>query len=155
VRFYNNSRGSRGKKKFIARRNGFHGVSLAAASLTGIPAMHADFDLPLPGFLHTRFPHYWGECLPGEDEEAFSARLAKELDDLIVAEGGADAVAAFIAEPVMGAAGAVTPPRGYFAAVQAVLRKHDVLFIADEVICGFGARATCSARRPTASSRTS
>jgi 4-aminobutyrate---pyruvate transaminase len=138
IRFYNNSRGLHAKKKFIARRNGFHGVSLAAASLTGIPAIHADFDLPLPGFLHTGFPHYWGESRPGEDEDAFVARLATELDELIVAEGGAECVAAFIAEPVMGAAGAVLPPRGYFQAVQAVLRKHDILFIADEVICGFG-----------------
>ena len=137
VRYYNNAIGRPAKKKIIARRFGFHGLTLAAASLTGIPAMHADFDLPLPGFLHTSFPHFWGEAKAGESEEAFSRRLADELDALIVAEGP-DTVAAFIAEPVMGAAGAVVPPRGYFEAIQAVLRRHEVLLVADEVICGFG-----------------
>ncbi len=137
VRYYNNAIGRKAKKKFIARRFGFHGVTMAAASLTGIPAMHAEFDLPLPGFLHTAFPHFWGEGRPGESEHAFSQRLADELDALIVAEGP-ETVAAFVAEPVMGAAGAVIPPRGYFEKVQAVLRRHDVLLVADEVICGFG-----------------
>jgi 4-aminobutyrate--pyruvate transaminase len=137
VRYYNNAIGRPRKKKIIARRNGFHGLTLATASLTGIPVMHADFDLPLPGFLHTGFPHFYAEGRPGESEEQFATRLADELDALIEREGP-DTVAAFIAEPVMGAAGAVTPPRGYFDKVQAVLRKHDVLLIADEVICGFG-----------------
>jgi 4-aminobutyrate--pyruvate transaminase len=137
VRYYNNAIGRPKKKKFIARRFGFHGLTLASASLTGVPVMHTDFDLPLPGFLHVGFPHYWREAAPGESEEAFSQRLADQLDRLIQVEGP-DTVAAFIAEPVMGAAGVVVPPRGYFEKIQAVLRKHDVLMIADEVICGFG-----------------
>jgi 4-aminobutyrate--pyruvate transaminase len=137
VRYYNNAIGRPKKKKFIARRFGFHGLTLASGSLTGVPIMHTDFDLPLPGFLHVGFPHYWREAAPGESEEAFSQRLADQLDRLIQVEGP-DTVAAFIAEPVMGAAGVVVPPRGYFEKIQAVLRKHDVLMIADEVICGFG-----------------
>ena len=137
VRYYNNAIGRPRKKKFIARRFGFHGLTLASGSLTGVPVMHADFDLPLPGFLHTGFPHFWREGRDGESEEAFSARLADELDQMIRAEDP-DTVAAFIAEPVMGAAGAVVPPRGYFEAIQEVLRRHDVLLVADEVICGFG-----------------
>ncbi len=137
VRYYNNAIGRPKKKKFIARKLGFHGLTLASASLTGVPVMHADFDLPLPGFLHTGLPHYWREGLPGESEEAFATRLADELDRLIEAEGP-DTVAAFIAEPVMGAGGAITPPHGYFEKIQAVLKKHDVLMVADEVICGFG-----------------
>ncbi|MFM8988821.1 MAG: aminotransferase class III-fold pyridoxal phosphate-dependent enzyme, partial [Alphaproteobacteria bacterium] len=137
VRYYNNAIGRPRKKKFIARRFGFHGLTLASGSLTGMPVMHADFDMPLPGFLHAGFPHHWREGRDGEDEEAFSARLADELDRMIRAEDP-DTVAAFIAEPVMGAAGAVVPPRGYFEAIQEVLRRHDVLLVADEVICGFG-----------------
>ena len=137
VRYYNNAIGRPKKKKFIGRRFGFHGLTLASASLTGVPAMHTDFDLPLPGFLHTDFPHYWREGLPGESEEQFATRLSGNLDALIQQEGP-ETVAAFIAEPVMGAGGAVIPPRGYFDKVQAVLRKHDVLLVADEVICGFG-----------------
>jgi 4-aminobutyrate--pyruvate transaminase len=137
VRYFNNALGRPAKKKIVARRFGFHGVTMASASLTGIPAMHAEFGLPLPGFLHTSFPHFWGEGRPGESEEAFGQRLADELEALIVAEGP-ETVAAFVAEPVMGAAGAVTPPAGYFEKVQAVLRRHDVLLVADEVICGFG-----------------
>ena len=137
VRYYNNAIGRPRKKKFIGRRFGFHGLTLASGSLTGVPVMHTDFDLPLPGFLHVGFPHHWREGLPGESEEAFATRLADELDALIRAEDP-DTVAAFIAEPVMGAAGAVTPPATYFEKIQAVLRRHDVLMIADEVICGFG-----------------
>ena len=137
VRYFNNAIGRPAKKKIIARRFGFHGVTMAAASMTGMPAMHADFDLPLPGFLHTGFPHFWSEGRPGESEEAFGQRLADELDALILAEGP-DTVAAFIAEPVMGGAGAITPPAGYFDRIQEVLRRHDVLLVADEVICGFG-----------------
>ncbi|MBL8701702.1 MAG: aminotransferase class III-fold pyridoxal phosphate-dependent enzyme [Alphaproteobacteria bacterium] len=137
VRYYNNAIGRPKKKKFIARHLGFHGLTLASASLTGVPVMHTDFDLPLPGFLHTALPHYWREGRPGESEEQFATRLADELEQLILREDP-DTVAAFIAEPVMGAGGAVTPPRTYFDKVQAVLRKYDVLMVADEVICGFG-----------------
>jgi len=137
VRYYNNAIGRPKKKKFIGRELGFHGLTLASASLTGVPIMHTDFDLPLPGFLHTSLPHYWREGRPGESEEQFATRLADELEQLILAEGP-ETVAAFIAEPVMGAGGAITPPKTYFDKIQAVLRRHDVLMIADEVICGFG-----------------
>jgi 4-aminobutyrate--pyruvate transaminase len=99
--------------------------------------MHALFDLPLPGVLHTMCPHHYRFADAGESEEAFATRCAQALDDLIEAEG-ADTVGAFIAEPVMGAGGVIVPPATYFEKIQAVLKKHDVLFIADEVICGFG-----------------
>jgi 4-aminobutyrate--pyruvate transaminase len=137
VRYYNNAIGRPLKKKIIARRNGYHGSTLAASSLTGIPASHRAFDLPLPGFLHTDDPHYYRNALPGEDEAAFVARMAANLEALILTEGP-DTVAAFIAEPVTGAGGVIVPPPGYYAAIQAVLAKYDVLFLADEVITGFG-----------------
>ena len=135
--YYNNALGRPAKKKMIGRIKGYHGITLAAASLTGLPNNHRSFDLPLPGFLHTMTPHFYHEGLPGETEEAFATRCAEALDAMIVAEGP-DTVAAFIAEPVMGAGGVIVPPRGYFEKIQAVLRRHDVLMIADEVICGFG-----------------
>lgn len=137
VWYTNNALGRPDKKKIISRRKAYHGVTVASASLTGLAFAHNDFDLPAPRMLHTTTPHYWREGRPGETEEAFSARLADELEALIVAEG-ADTIAAFIAEPVMGAGGVIVPPAGYFERVQAVLRRHDILFIADEVICGFG-----------------
>ena len=121
----------------IGRIKGYHGITLAAASLTGLPANHRSFDLPLPGFIHTMTPHFYHAGLEGETEEEFATRCAEALDALIVAEGP-DTVAAFIAEPIMGAGGVIIPPKGYFPKIQAVLRKHDVLMIADEVICGFG-----------------
>ena len=135
--YYNNARGKPEKKKIISRVKGYHGVTIASASLTGLPYNHRDFDLPIARIHHTGTPHYWREGRDGETEEEFSARLAAELDAQIIAEGP-DTVAAFIAEPVMGAGGVIVPPKGYFPAIQAVLRKHDVLMIDDEVICGFG-----------------
>jgi 4-aminobutyrate--pyruvate transaminase len=99
--------------------------------------MHADFGLPLARFYHTEFPHYYRCAEAGESEEQFSTRMADALEALILKEGP-DTVAAFFAEPVMGAGGAILPPRGYFEKIQAVLRKYDVLFVADEIICGFG-----------------
>ena len=138
LRWYaNNARGLPQKKKIISRKRGYHGVTLATASLTGLPLNHGSFDLPLDFVRHTRCPHHWREAEPGESERAFSARLAAELDALIEAEGP-ETVAAFIAEPVMGAGGVIVPPEGYFEAIQPVLAKHDVELIADEVICGFG-----------------
>lgn len=134
---YNNLLGRPQKKKIIARRRGYHGVTVASASLTGLPAMHAQFDLPLPQVRHVTPPYSLWERQPGEDDAAFVARLADELDALIVAEGP-ETVAAFIAEPVQAAGGVLPPPAGYFPAIQAVLRKHDVLLIADEVVSGFG-----------------
>jgi adenosylmethionine-8-amino-7-oxononanoate aminotransferase len=129
------------KKKIIAREGAYHGVTLAATSLSGLPYMHALFDAPLPGFLHVRKPHYYRQAVPGESEQGFASRLAHELEERIVAEG-AETVAAFIGEPLMAAGGVIPPPRGYWAAIQAVLRRHEVLLIADEVVCGFGRLGT-------------
>ncbi len=138
VWYYNNALGRREKKKIISRKRGYHGMTVAGASLTAIPLMQNDFDLPVSGrFLHTEAPCWYRYGLPGESEEEFASRLAGHLEQLILAEGP-DTVAAFVAEPVMGAGGVIVPPRSYFEKVQAVLRKHDVLFVADEVICGFG-----------------
>ena len=137
VWYYNNALGRPAKKKIISRIKGYHGVTVAAASLTGLPNNHRSFDLPLPAFLHTMTPHHYHGALPGESEENFATRCAEELDRLIVSEGP-DTVAAFFAEPLMGAGGVIVPPRTYFEKIQAVLRQHDVLLVADEVICGFG-----------------
>ena len=137
VWYYNNARGRPQKKKIIARQRAYHGTTVAAASLSGLPHMHRAFDLPLPGILHTDCPHHYRYAEPGESEEDFATRLADNLDRLIEAEGP-ETVAAFIAEPVIGGGGVLVPPRTYFAKVQEVLKKHDVLMIADEVICGFG-----------------
>ena len=134
--YMNNAIGRPEKKKIIARLKGYHGITIAAASLTGLPANHKLFDLPLPGFHHVGTPHHYHGAKPGETEEQFASRLAQELDDKIMAEGP-ETVAAFWAEPVMGAGGVIVPPRTYFEKIQAVLKKHDVLFVADEVICGF------------------
>jgi 4-aminobutyrate--pyruvate transaminase len=139
VWYYNNVLGRPHKKKIIGRVKGYHGITLASGSLTGLPMSHKGFDLPLAGgrFLHTDMPHYWRNGEAGESEEDFATRMANKLEQLIVKEGP-DTVAAFIAEPIMGAGGVILPPRTYFDKVQAVLAKYDVLFIDDEVICGFG-----------------
>jgi 4-aminobutyrate--pyruvate transaminase len=135
--YYNNVIGRPEKKKIISRKKGYHGVTLAAGSLTGLPAFHAHFDLPLERILHTDCPFYYREAEDGESESAFVERIVGNLASLIEQEG-ADTIAAFIAEPVMGAGGVIVPPEGYFERVQALLAKHDILFIDDEVICGFG-----------------
>jgi 4-aminobutyrate--pyruvate transaminase len=137
VWYFNNALGRPKKKKIVSRIKGYHGVTIVAASLTGLPANHRDFDLPLPGFLHTSCPHHYRFAQDGESEEEFATRLAAELDALIVNEGP-DTVAAFIAEPVMGAGGVIVPPKTYFEKIMAVCAKHDVFMISDEVICGFG-----------------
>ncbi len=137
VWYYNNAIGRPEKKKIIARLNGYHGVTVAAGSLTGLPYAQQDFDLPIANILHTSNPHYYRMSEDGESEEDFATRMARDLEDLILREGP-DTVAAFIAEPVMGAGGVILPPRTYFEKVQAVLKKYDVLMVADEVICGFG-----------------
>ena len=134
--YYWNARGEPRRTKIIARRMGYHGNTCAAVSLSGKADMHAGFGLPFAPFKHTEFPHYYRAHEPGESEEMFSQRMADALDNLIQAEGP-DTIAAFFAEPVMGAGGAIIPPRGYFDKVQAVLRKYEILFVADEVICGF------------------
>jgi 4-aminobutyrate---pyruvate transaminase len=141
VWYLNNARGRPRKKKIVSRVKAYHGVTVAAASLTGIVSNHSDFDVPLPGFLHTACPHHYRFALGGESEEEFASRLADELDALIVKEGP-DTVAAFIAEPVMGAGGVIVPPRTYFQKIMAVCAKHDLFVISDEVICGFGRLGT-------------
>lgn len=137
VWYYNNLIGRPRKKKIISRDRGYHGCTVVSGSMTGMSFYHDHMDLPFPGILHTGVPHhYWG-AVPDETEEAFSLRRAQELEALILAEDP-DTVAAFIAEPVLGTGGITPPPKGYWPAIQAVLRKYDVLLIADEVICGFG-----------------
>jgi 4-aminobutyrate--pyruvate transaminase len=153
VRYYHNARGQPLKKKIIARQKGYHGVTAAAASLSGLATMHQHFDLPLPGVLRVSAPHFYGGARPGESEAAFVDRLVAELEELIAREG-ADTIGAFIAEPVQGAGGVIIPPAGYFPRVQAVLKQHDILFIVDEVITGFGRLGqrfgtTCSTCSPT------
>ncbi len=135
--YYNNALDRPEKKKIISRKRGYHGVTIAAGSLTAIPLMQNDFDLPIDRILHTDTPCFYRYGAEGESEQAFATRLADNLNDLIEAEGP-DTVAAFVAEPVMGAGGVLVPPATYFEKVQKVLQRHDVLMVADEVICGFG-----------------
>lgn len=135
--YYNNVRGQPKRKKFIARQRGYHGTTVAAASLSGLGVFHADFDLPITGVLHTDCPHHWKYAEAGESEEAYASRIVRNLEDMIEREGP-ETIAAFIAEPVMGAGGVLIPPATYFEKVQAVLARHDIAFVADEVICGFG-----------------
>ena len=141
VWYLNNARGRPQKKKIISRVKAYHGVTVAAASLTGIAGNHRDFDIPLPGFLHAGCPHHYRFAHEGESEEEFASRLADELEAMIVKEGP-ETVAAFIAEPVMGAGGVIVPPRTYFPKIMAVCARHDVFVISDEVICGFGRLGT-------------
>lgn len=137
VWYYNNARGRPEKKKIISRIKGYHGITIASGSLTGLPYNHKDFDLPIKNILHTACPHHWRFGWEGESEEEFASRLAGELEQLILTEGP-ETVAAFIGEPVMGAGGVIVPPRTYWQKIQTVCRKYDVLVIADEVINGFG-----------------
>ena len=135
--YRSNALGQPARKKIIGRIKGYHGVTIAAGSVTGIPANHGSFDLPLDRMIHTLTPDYPRDHLPGESEEQFSARMAEALEDLILSEGP-ETIAAMFGEPVMGAGGVIVPPKGYWAAIQAVLKKYDILLVADEVICGFG-----------------
>jgi 4-aminobutyrate--pyruvate transaminase len=114
----NNALGRPQKKKIVSRIRGYHGVTIASASLTGLPANHIDFDLPIANILHTSCPHYYRFGKDGESEEDFATRMAQELEEQILREGP-DTVAAFIAEPVMGAGGAILPPNTYFEKIQA------------------------------------
>jgi 4-aminobutyrate--pyruvate transaminase len=137
VWYYHNAIGRPRKKKIISRERAYHGVTLYAASLTGLPANHADFDLPLGGVLRTDCPSYYHYGRPEETEAEFVERIVGNLEQLIIRENP-DTIGAFIAEPVQGAGGVIVPPAGYFEQVQTVLRRYGILFIADEVICGFG-----------------
>lgn len=135
--YRSNALGQPKRKKVISRLRGYHGVTVASGSLTGLPYAHNAFDLPIASILHTACPHYWRDAQPGETEDQFSTRLASELEHLILREGP-ETIAAFFGEPLMGAGGVIIPPAGYWKKVQAVLRKYDILLVADEVICGFG-----------------
>jgi len=141
VWYMNNALGRPKKKKIISRLKAYHGVTVAAASLTGLPNNHLDFDLPITGILHAGCPHHYRFAHAGESEEEFARRLADELDALIRREDP-DTVAAFIAEPVMGAGGVLVPPKSYFREVMKVCRAYDLYMISDEVICGFGRLGT-------------
>ena len=135
--YYNNALGRPQKKKIISRLKGYHGITLVSASLTGLPNNHRDFDVPFPQFKHVSCPHHWRFAEAGESEEDYATRLAKELEDRILAEGP-ETVAAFYGEPVMGAGGVFIPPKTYWPKIEAVCRKYDLLIVADEVINGFG-----------------
>jgi|SRR5688572_1817508 4-aminobutyrate--pyruvate transaminase len=133
----NNVRGRPAKKKFISRIKGYHGVTVAAGSLTGLPTVHTDFDLPIKNVMHVSCPQYYRYGEAGETEEQFTDRLVKEVEDLMHREGP-DTIAGFIAEPIMGSGGVIVPPKGYFEKLGKLFAAHDVRFISDEVICGFG-----------------
>ncbi|MGN7734720.1 aminotransferase [Ensifer sp. 22564] len=135
--YYWNGVGKPEKRKIISRMGSYHGSTCVAISMTGNAAYHRSFGLPFEGFIHTEGLNYYRNASPGETEEQFSQRLADSLEATILKEGP-ETIAAFFADPVQGNAGALPPPLGYFKKIQAVLRKYDILFVADEVICGFG-----------------
>jgi len=137
VWYYNNILGRPEKKKIISRWRGYHGSGLMTGSLTGLELFHKKFDLPLAQVIHTEAPYYLRREDAAMSEEEFSAHCAAKLEELILDEGP-DTVAAFIGEPALGTGGLVPPPAGYWAAIQAVLKKYDILLIADEVVTGFG-----------------
>jgi len=139
LRYYYNAIGKPEKRKIISRDRAYHGSTICAASLTGIPTIHAHFDLPFEalGIIRTDCPDYYRNALPGESEEEYATRLADNLEELILKEGP-ETIGVFIAEPINGAGGVVIPPDTYFSKMQTILDKYNILFIDDEVICGFG-----------------
>ncbi len=139
LHYYFNAIGKPEKRKIISRERSYHGVTIAAASLTGLEANHTHFDLPIEalGIFHTDSPHYYRSAKPGESEAEFVDRITHNLEQLIIREGP-ETIAAFIAEPITGASGVIVPPAGYYEKVQAILEQYDILFWADEVITGFG-----------------
>lgn len=141
VWFLNNALGRPEKKKFLARTKGYHGITVAAGSLTGLAGNHKDFDLPAIPVTHLTCPHFWKYGEEGETEAEFTARLLAELEDTILAEGP-ETIGAFFGEPVMGAGGVMTPPKGYWPGVAAICAKYDILLVSDEVINGFGRLGT-------------
>ena len=140
--YLNNALGKPKKKKFLARKKGYHGITVASGSMTGIPANHKLFDLPLPNFFHTDTPHFYREQISNETEGGFVARLTSNLEELIIKEGS-DSFMAMIAEPLIGAGGVLIPPKNYFPAIQKVLDRYDIPLIDDEVVCGFGRTGNC------------
>ena len=139
--YYNNILGRPEKKKIISRWRGYHGSGVMTGSLTGLALFHAHFDLPRAPILHTEAPYYFRREDRSQTEEQFSAHCAAKLEEMILAEGP-DTIAAFIGEPILGTGGIVPPPAGYWAAIQAVLTKYDILLVADEVVTGFGRLGT-------------
>lgn len=135
--YRSNALGQSQRKKLIARERAYHGVTLASGSLTAFSYNHESFDMPIANVLRTGSPHFWRDAEPGESEEDFASRRANELEKLILDEGP-ETIAAFFGEPVLGAGGVVVPPRTYWEKIQAVLRKYDILLVADELVCGFG-----------------
>ena len=135
--YYNNAIGRPKKKKVISRVNGYHGATIVASSLTGITRNHTGFDVPLPGFLHTWDPHYSRYRLAGESESEFVDRILRDLEQMIIDEGH-DTIMAFMAEPVTAGGGVVIPPEGYYAKLQSMLSRYEILFLADEIVTGFG-----------------
>jgi len=135
--YYWNAQGKPQRRKFLAHRQAYHGNTIAAASLTGVPHNHRYFNLPLDGFLHVRCPHFYREGLPDESEEQFAARLVGEIEETIIHEGP-ETIAAFFTEPVMAAGGVIVPPAAYLDKLQWLLRKYDILLVCDEVVSGFG-----------------
>ena len=137
LRYYFNVTGQPQRKKILSRIGSYHGTTLATAALTGLKPFHAHFDLPGSDVIHLTEPHYFRQGRPGESEAEFTARLVAELEHVIAREGG-ETLAALIAEPLMGAGGLIIPPAGYYQAIQPILKRHGILFIDDEVVCGFG-----------------
>jgi len=137
VRYYNNVRGKPHKKQIISRTGGYHGLTAAATSLTGIPVYHNAWNLPPADVIYTSCPHYYRFAKDSEDEATFRDRMIAEIEAIIGREG-ADTIGAFIAEPIMGTGGVLLPPVDYFTRVQELLDHHDILLIVDEVITGFG-----------------
>lgn len=137
IHYYFNAIGQPKKKKILSRGMAYHGVTIATAALTGLPAFHKHFDLPMDGVIHLGSPHYYREGKPGESVADFVERCGRELEAVIEREG-ADTIAAMIAEPLMGAGGVVLPPEGYWERIMPVLEHHDILLIDDEVVCAFG-----------------
>lgn len=135
--YYNNLLGRPQKKKIISRWNSYHGSGVVTGGLTGLPNMHGLFDLPLGPILHVSSPNYYRYAPEGMSERDFSRQLAAELEATILKEGP-DTVAAFFAEPVIGAGGLIPPPEGYFEEIVPILEKYDVLLVLDEVVSGFG-----------------
>jgi L-2,4-diaminobutyrate transaminase len=135
--YYNNILGRPKKKKIISRWRGYHGSGLVTGSLTGLELFHKKFDLPLEQVIHTEAPYYFRRDDLDMTEADFTAHCAQKLEELIAREG-AENIAGFIGEPVLGTGGIVPPPEGYWAAIQTVLKKHGILLIADEVVTGFG-----------------
>ena len=137
VRYYFNAIGKPAKRKILTRGNAYHGVTVATAALTGLPAFHKHFGLNMDDVIHLSSPHFYRQGRPGESEADFVERLGQELEEVIECEG-ADNIAAMFAEPLMGAGGVILPPAGYFQRIQPVLEANNILLVDDEVVCAFG-----------------